>query len=165
MVLEVSSVFEVVAFKVGWVVVVVFVPGRLKVGAGCIDEEVLWAAVLALGRLKVGAEVADDAAVLGVSKRLGVGAFVVLLKRLSDGTNVAGVPVVFVPEPDMGGKGVAFAVERLPNTDGFAAADAGVASLIVLGCEVGRLKSDLGAAAVAEFVPGVVEVEVEPGLS
>ena len=175
-VLEASSGFEVAAFGADWVVEVAVVPerlkvgagcmdvvpGRLKLGAGCVDEGVLCVVVLGLDRLKVGAGVAVDAAVAGVLKRLGVGVLVVFPKRPKDGADVAGVPVVVVPELDVGAAGVDVAVGRLPNSDGFGTAGAGTVPLAALGCEVGRLKSDLGAAVVAGFVPKAAEVEVDP---
>ena len=102
---------------------------------------------------------------VGVLKRLGAEALVALPKRPSDGADVAGVLVVAVPKLSVGAVGVAAAVERLPNNDGFSAAGVEAALFAVPGREVGILKSELGAAAVAEFEPGVAEVEVEPRLS
>ena len=131
-----SSGLEVFdAFKAGWLVagVVVFVlaPGSLKVGTACV-EGVLWVAVLALGKLKVGAEGAEDAAVVGVLNKLGVGAFVVLPNKPSEGADVAGVPAVAVPEPVVLGAETELGVPRFPNSD-FGAAGVAAALFAALG--------------------------------
>ena len=161
-----SSGLEVpVTLKVGWVVggfvPLVLVLGSLNVGADCADE-VFWVAVLVLGKLKVGAAGAEDAAVVGVLNKLGVGAFEVSPNKPSDGADVAGVPAVVVPKP------VAFVADEVGvprlNSD-FGAGDVGVALFAALGCELGRLKSGLGAAAVPVFEPEGAELEAEPKLS